>query len=66
MFGKSVRTSEKVAYQGIPYYMQQMNTWIRGFAEKVNEIFNKGTNAYGDSGDANKGNILFTGYDNGV
>ena len=64
MFGKSVRTSEKVAYQGIPYYMQQMNTWIRGFAEKVNEIFNKGTNAYGDSGDANKGNILFTGYDN--
>lgn len=64
MVGKSVRTSEKVAYQGIPYYMQQMNTWIRGFAEKVNEIFNKGTNAYGDSGDANKGNILFTGYDN--
>ncbi len=64
MAGKSVRTSEKVAYQGIPYYMQQMNTWIRGFADKVNEIFNAGTNAYGDSGAANKGNILFTGYDN--
>ena len=60
MTGKSVRTSEKVAYQGIPYYMQQMNTWIRGFADKVNEIFNAGTNAYGDSGAANQGNILFT------
>lgn len=60
MKGKSVRTSEKVAYQGIPYYMQQMNTWIRGFADKVNEIFNAGTNAYGDSGAANQGNILFT------
>ena len=64
MAGKSVRTSEAIAYQGIPYYMQQMNTWIRGFADKVNEIFNAGTNAYGDSGTANKGNILFTGYDN--
>ncbi len=64
MEGKSVRTSEATAYQGIPYYMQQMNTWIRGFADKVNEIFNAGTNAYGDSGTANKGNILFTGYDN--
>ena len=60
MTGKSVRTSEKVAYQGIPYYMQQMNTWIRGFADKVNEIFNAGTNAYGNSGAANQGNILFT------
>ena len=60
MNGKSVRTSEKVAYQGIPYYMQQMNTWIRGFADKVNEIFNAGTNAYGDRGAANQGNILFT------
>lgn len=40
--------------------MQQMNTWIRGFADKVNEIFNAGTNAYGNSGAANQGNILFT------
>lgn len=38
MKGKSVRTSEKVAYQGIPYYMQQMNTWIRGFADKVKKF----------------------------
>lgn len=59
MQGKEVKTAEAVAYQGIPYYMQQMNTWIRGFAEKVNDIFCAGTNAYGD-----EGCILFTGYDN--
>lgn len=58
MQGKEVKTADQVAYQGIPYYMQQMNTWIRGFAEKVNDIFCAGTNAYGE-----KGCILFTGYD---
>lgn len=58
MVGKEVKTADQVAYQGIPYYMQQMNTWIRGFAEKVNDIFCAGTNAYGE-----KGCILFTGYD---
>lgn len=61
--GKTVKTADEVAYQGIPYYMQQMNTWIRGFADKVNEIFYAGTNAYDQSGDQNAGNILFTGYD---
>lgn len=57
MAGKEVKTADEVAYQGIPYYMQQMNTWIRGFSEKVNEIFSAGTNAYGE-----QGCILFTGY----
>ncbi len=61
--GKEVKTADEVAYQGIPYYMQQMNTWIRGFADKVNEIFHAGTNAYDQAGDANAGNILFTGTD---
>lgn len=61
--GKEVKTADEVAYQGIPYYMQQMNTWIRGFADKVNEIFHAGTNTYDQTGDANAGNILFTGTD---
>lgn len=61
--GKEVKTADEVAYQGIPYYMQQMNTWIRGFADKVNEIFHAGTNTYDQAGDANAGNILFTGTD---
>lgn len=54
--GKEVKTSESIKYQGIPYYMDQMNTWIRGFAEKVNDIFTNGVDAYD-----NKGCILFTG-----
>ena len=54
--GKEAKTSESVKYQGIPYYMAQMNTWIRGFSEKVNNIFTGGVNAYDG-----KGCILFTG-----
>lgn len=54
--GKGASTSDKNDYQGIPYYMNQMNTWIRGFAEKVNEIFTSGADSYG-----NFGCIFFTG-----
>lgn len=54
--GKSVKTSEAIGYQGIPHYMEQMNTWIRGFAEKANAIFTAGMDSY-----ENAGCILFTG-----
>ncbi|MCL2051945.1 MAG: flagellar hook-associated protein FlgK [Lachnospiraceae bacterium] len=37
--GNDVLIGRSVEYQGIPYYMTQMNAWLRGFAEKVNEIF---------------------------
>ena len=48
--------SQNVDYQGIPYYMAQMNEWIREFAQRVNDIFTKGlTGAGEDAG------ILFTG-----
>ncbi len=56
LVGKEVKTQEAIKYQGIPYYMEQMNAWIRGFADKVNEIFKAGYNANGG-----KGCILFTG-----
>ncbi len=56
MDGKDVKTESKVKYQGIPYYMEQMNEWIRQFAEAVNNIFTSGVDANGD-----KGCILFTG-----
>ncbi len=55
LVGKEVKTSEAVKYQGIPYYMEQMNAWIRGFTDKVNEIFTSGYNT-----DGKKGCILFT------
>ena len=37
-----------VNYQGVPYYMQQMNEWIREFSKKVNDIFTDGLTAKGD------------------
>ncbi|MCM1267471.1 MAG: flagellar hook-associated protein FlgK [Bacteroidales bacterium] len=31
-----------INYQGVPYYMEQMNEWVREFAKKVNDIFKVG------------------------
>lgn len=54
--GKDAKTEMPINYQGIPYYMEQMNAWIRGFADKVNEIFTNGVNANDEAGC-----IFFTG-----
>lgn len=52
---QTATVGDEVNYQGIPYYMAQMNEWIRDFAHKVNDIFTEGiTEADGDAG------ILFT------
>lgn len=56
MVGKNAKTESEIKYQGIPYYMEQMNEWIRQFAEAVNNIFTDGVDANGDAGC-----ILFTG-----
>lgn len=56
--GKNHQTStigDAVNYQGIPYYMAQMNEWIRDFAHKVNDIFTEGITADGEDA-----GILFT------
>ncbi len=63
--GKTAQTEKEIKYQGIPYYMEQMNWWIRDFAAAVNNIFKAGTDYYGNSGDdkvkdAETG-FLFTG-----
>jgi flagellar hook-associated protein 1 FlgK len=44
-----------VNYQGVPYFMTQMNAWLRGFSEKVNDIFTGGFDVQG-----NNGCIVFT------
>ena len=44
---------DNVAYMGVPYYMKQMNQWVRTFAEKINDTLKKGDN--------NDGTLLFTG-----
>ena len=54
--GRQATIAQDINYQGIPYYMAQMNEWIREFAGRVNKIFTKGlTGAGEDAG------ILFTG-----
>lgn len=46
-----------VNYQGVPYYMKQMNEWVRDFAKKVNDIFKEGLTA---EDPPQKADILFT------
>lgn len=54
--GKEVSIGAEIKYQGVPYYMEQMNEWLRDFSQKVNAIFTEGVTAEGvDAG------ILFTG-----
>lgn len=52
---QTATVGDEINYQGIPYYMAQMNEWVRDFAHKVNDIFTDGiTAADEDAG------ILFT------
>ena len=53
--GKEATIGQSVNYQGIPYYMQQMNEWARTFASKFNQILADGYDLNG-----NPGNILFS------
>ncbi|NLL75889.1 MAG: flagellar hook-associated protein FlgK [Clostridiales bacterium] len=52
---KEAEVGSNVNYQGIPYYLSQMNEFVRAFAAKVNEIFMSG---YGKNGST--GEIFFT------
>lgn len=47
------------SYQGIPYYMQQMNEWVRRFSEKVNDIMVKGFTS-----DSLEGSYILSGTNN--
>lgn len=54
--GKQASIGKNIAYQGVPYYMNQMNEWIRTFSQKFNDILNSGYDGYN-----NPGSSLFTG-----
>ena len=56
LIGKEATTGKAVDYQGIPYYMSQMNEWVRSFSQAFNDILCSG---YGSKGD--EGCILLTG-----
>lgn len=55
--GKTASVGTSVDYQGIPYYMSQMNEWIRSFSQAFNDILNSGYDSYN-----NQGNSMFSGY----
>lgn len=40
--GKMASIGTSVSYQGVPYYMQQMNEWVRNFSQKFNDILKNG------------------------
>lgn len=54
--GKTASVGESISYQGIPYYMNQMNEWVRTFSQKFNDILKNGVGP-----DNEQGSILFTG-----
>jgi len=56
--GQEAKVGSSVDYQGVPYYMQQMNEWVRSFSEAFNEILTQtdSVDGYGNAAD-----ILFTG-----
>ena len=46
---EKVKLGENVDYQGIPYYMSQMNEWVRQFAYRFNKIEKTGEDLNGNS-----------------
>lgn len=54
--GKTAAIGTSLSYQGVPYYMKQMNEWVRTFSQKFNDIL---TSGYDSSG--NQGVKMFTG-----
>ena len=40
--GKTATAGASISYQGVPYYMSQMNEWVRTFSQKINDIFTSG------------------------
>lgn len=48
--GREAEVGVDINYQGIPYYLSQMNEFVRAFAAKVNEIFTSGYDKQGNPG----------------
>lgn len=56
--GKEARVGTKIDYQGIPYYQEQMNEWVRIFAKAMNDIEKTAVDEEG-----NPAEVLFTAKD---
>ena len=51
MEGKMAQIGESINAKGVPYYMAQMNEFLRTFAQSFNDIMLDGENLYGDKVD---------------
>ena len=47
--GKDAFVGVSIDYQGIPYYMAQMNEWVRSFAQAMNKIEKTAQDMYGNT-----------------
>ena len=47
--GKDAYIGVSIDYQGIPYYMAQMNEWVRSFAQAMNKIERTAQDNYGNT-----------------
>ena len=48
--GKPATTGFSLDYQGVPYYMSQMNEWLRTFSQKFNDMLTSGYDSAGREG----------------
>lgn len=46
----NVRIGKNIDYKGIPYYMSQMNQFVRTYAKAFNDISKSGQDLYGNTG----------------
>lgn len=61
---ESVKIGDSIEYKGIPYYMAQLNEFVRTFAATFNDIHKTGTDLNGDDGlDFFTGKVPSTGKD---
>ena len=54
--GKEASIGSSVNYQGIPYYLSQMNEWVRLYSQAANDILQSGK-----LDDGSDGHVMFTG-----
>lgn len=54
--GETGKVGSSIQYQGIPYYQEQMNEWVRQFAKAMNEIELQAKDAAGNGAE-----VLFAG-----
>lgn len=61
LMNKEAEVGDSISYKGVPYYMEQMNEWIRNYANEFNKILTQDdvVDAAGDPA-----GILFTAKDN--